>query len=295
MDLEFHQLDLRHADLRIRDEDRRRRLLASLAELGQQAAVVVIAEGDRYVLIDGYQRVELLQRLGRDTVAATVWALPEAEALVARHQLATTTATALEQGWLLSRLQGQGLAQVELARRLCRSKSWVSRRLALVAVLPEEVQAQVRVGTVPPQAAMKSLVPLARANRAQCAALATALGRTRVSVREVAALYQAWRRATGAGRARVVAEPQLYLKVVRAEAAAVASARTGLVRALRQLARSARAAEDAAQAGDVGSTRPTWEPAWNDVQRALGGLQGALATERTDAGPEHANEHPEAP
>jgi hypothetical protein len=211
--------------------------------------VVVIARGP--VRVDRrYQRVELLQRLGRDTVAATVWALPEAEALVARHQLATTTATALEQGWLLARLQGQGLAQEELARRLCRSKSWVSRRLALVAVLPEEVQARVRAGTVPPQAAMKSLVPLARANRAQCAALATALGRTRVSVGK-------WRRCIRrgggprAGRERVVAEPQLYLKVVRGGGRGH-DGEHGLVQALRH--------SHVAPAARARRGRETWGP-----------------------------------
>ena len=73
MDLEFHQIDLRHGDLRIRDESRRRRLIASIAELGQQTAVIVVAEADRYVLIDGYLRVEALRRLGRDTVVATAW------------------------------------------------------------------------------------------------------------------------------------------------------------------------------------------------------------------------------
>jgi ParB-like nuclease family protein len=67
----LHQLALRHADLRIDDPVRRQRLTASLAEVGQQVAVVVVAEGARFVLIDGYRRVEALRRLGRDTVTAT--------------------------------------------------------------------------------------------------------------------------------------------------------------------------------------------------------------------------------
>jgi len=50
-------------------------------------------------------------------------------------------------GWVLAELERRfryGLD--ELARRFDRGVSWVSRRLALVEVLPEAIQQQVRVG-----------------------------------------------------------------------------------------------------------------------------------------------------
>jgi ParB-like chromosome segregation protein Spo0J len=72
VEIDLHQLELRYRDLRIADPVRRRRLRGSLAEIGQQVPVVVIAEGERYVLIDGYQRVDALARLRRDTVLAVV-------------------------------------------------------------------------------------------------------------------------------------------------------------------------------------------------------------------------------
>ena len=71
MQLEFHQLDRRWEHLRVRHPARQRRLLASLAESGQQTPIVVVAvEGqvDRYVVIDGHKRISALQQLGRDTV-----------------------------------------------------------------------------------------------------------------------------------------------------------------------------------------------------------------------------------
>jgi hypothetical protein len=52
----------------------------------------------------------------------------------------------------------------ELARRFDRSVSWVSRRLALVEVLPEAIQQQVREGQILAQVALKFLVPVARQN-----------------------------------------------------------------------------------------------------------------------------------
>ena len=60
MQLEFHQLDRRWEHLRVHHPARQRRLLASLADSGQQTPIVVVAaEGqqDRYVVIDGYKRI----------------------------------------------------------------------------------------------------------------------------------------------------------------------------------------------------------------------------------------------
>jgi hypothetical protein len=93
--------------------------------------------------------------------------MDEAEALVLDRSLRTAEQeTALEQGWLLDELhRGLGLSFEDLARRFDRSVSWVSRRLALVKELPESVQTHVREGKIGAQAAMKYLVPMARAKR----------------------------------------------------------------------------------------------------------------------------------
>ena len=74
MQVEISQLELRYAQLRIRDAAQRSKLLASLAQDGQQSPVmVVVAEAaERYVLIDGYARVEVLRELARDVVVAHV-------------------------------------------------------------------------------------------------------------------------------------------------------------------------------------------------------------------------------
>jgi len=145
MDLEFHQLDLRYEGLRVRRLERERRLLASLAERGQQVPIVVIAltgEANRFLVIDGYKRIRALQRLGQDTVHVTVWDMNETEALVLDRSLRTAEGeTALEPGWLLAELHRSfGLTLDDLARRFDRSVSWVSRRLALVGELPDSIQ-----------------------------------------------------------------------------------------------------------------------------------------------------------
>ena len=67
MQLEFHQLERRWEHLLVRHPARQRRLLASLADSGQQVPIVVVtAEGqvDRYVVVDAYKRMAALERLG---------------------------------------------------------------------------------------------------------------------------------------------------------------------------------------------------------------------------------------
>ena len=114
--------------------------------------MVVAAEGqaDRYVVIDGYKRIAALEQLGRDTVEAVVWPMSEAAAVLLDRSLRLSEhETALEVGWLLAELEQRfGYGLDELARRFDRSVSWVSRRLALVEVLPEAIQQQVREGKI---------------------------------------------------------------------------------------------------------------------------------------------------
>ena len=141
MQLEFHQLDRRWEHLRVRQPHRQRRLMVSLAESGQQTPIVVVlcaGERERYLVIDGHKRIAALEQLGRDTIEATVWAMSEAEALLLDRTLRSSPQeSALEQGWLLSEMEQRfGYSLEELARRFDRSMSWVSRRLALVELLP---------------------------------------------------------------------------------------------------------------------------------------------------------------
>jgi len=217
MRLEFHQLDRRWERLRARHPARQRRLLAALAESGQQTPIVVVAaEGqpNRYVVIDGYKRIAALEQLGRDTVEAVVWPLGEAAAVLLDRSLRfSEQETALEVGWLLAALEQRfGYGLEELARRFDRSVSWVSRRLALVEVLPETVQEQVRQGQIPAQVAMKFLAPVARQSLEDCQRMAAIFAHRRAEVREAGLLYAAWRKGSRAVRKRLLEAPELFFK-----------------------------------------------------------------------------------
>jgi ParB family transcriptional regulator, chromosome partitioning protein len=218
-EIEFHQLDLRHEGLRVRRPEREKRLLSSLAERGQQVAIVVIRlpeEPNRYLVIDGYKRIRALQRLRHDTVRVTIWDMDETEALILDRSLRTAEKeTALEQGWLLSELHTSfSLTMDELARRFDRSVSWVSRRLSLIRELPEPVQQQIRLGKIGAHAAMKYLAPMARVKRYDCERLAEKIAYHQFTTREVGMLYTAWQ-AQPLMRESIIDDPKLFLRAQR--------------------------------------------------------------------------------
>jgi ParB-like chromosome segregation protein Spo0J len=216
MDLEFHQLDLRYEELRSRSPARERHLLSSLAQTGQQLPIVVVraADSSQPIVIDGYKRVRLLRRLGQDTVRATAWDLSEADALLLERMMRAGEAdSALEQGWFLRELRDRWkLSGAELGRRFGRTESWVSRRLALVAELSESVQRHVRAGAISAHAAMKYLVPLARANRTDGERFADAVAPLKPSTRQMAHLYSAWSKGSLKTRELMLKDPALVVR-----------------------------------------------------------------------------------
>lgn len=278
MDVELHQLDLRYEKLRANKPAAERRLLASLADVGQQVPVVVVASDtpDRFVLVDGYKRVRALRRLPQDTVWATRWELSEADALLLDQLMRTSdAATALEQGWLLWELSGRfELSLEELGRRFGRSPSWVSRRIALVHELPDEIQEHVRHGALPAHAAMKHLVPLARANRDDCLRLVTGIAGKGLTDRQVGALYAAWRDGLPATRERVVEAPLLLLRAREEVAKSKADDGRTLVADFDILASVARRATRRLREGMLGRLLP---PERVDVARCFRMAQDEMA------------------
>ena len=224
MQLELHQLDRRWEHLRVRHAARQRRLLASLADSGQQVPIVVVtAEGpaDRYVVIDGYKRIAALEQLGRDTVEAVVWPMSEAAAVLLDRSLRFCEhESALEVGWLLQEMEQRfGYSLEELARQFDRSVRWVSRRRALVELLLEAIQQQVREGQIAAQVAMKFLVPAARQSLEDCQRMAAIFAEYHCDSREAGQLYAAWRRGSATIRQRILDDPTLFFKTQRQEKA----------------------------------------------------------------------------
>jgi hypothetical protein len=91
----------------------------------------------------------------------------------------------------------------------------VSRRLALVELLPEAIQQQVREGKVAAQVAMKFLVPVARQSLEDCQRMATIFAQHHCDTREAGQLYAAWRQGSPVIRKRLLDAPDLFFKAQR--------------------------------------------------------------------------------
>lgn len=298
MELELNQLDRRYQDLRIRSRDREERIAASILRHGQQSPVLVVREGEAWVLIDGFTRWHALERLGQDLIVATALELVTSEALLLRHRLGSATRRCpLEEGWLAEcLLQESELTQDGLAMRMQRSSSWLSRRLALVKVLPKSVQQAVRDGRLPSHAAATYLVPMTRVNRDHAERLVAHLAPRTATVREVERLYRGWKAATDDARERIVDHPWLFLaaeqELEREPSGPVdAAERTrrdleaavGLVRRVRRVVQDGLVVLAEQRAGIH------W--AWRDLVQAVEALRRPLE-ELTDAGPANADRHP---
>lgn len=134
--------------LRLCSEAAGRAMQRSLSERGQLTAVLCYRTSSSLEVFDGFKRLRAartlswpslrVERIATDAVEAklSLWQVNEGHGL-----------SEIEEAWLLRALHKEdGLPQYEIARRLGRHKSWVSRRLMLAECLSEEVEAQVRLG-----------------------------------------------------------------------------------------------------------------------------------------------------
>lgn len=214
-EIEIAHLEFRYAHTRVK------RPVSSLADsikrFGQVVPVVTVRGREGcFVLIDGYLRVEALRGCGQDTVRAEIWPLKEEEAL-ARSLLLSQERKwePLEQALVIRELSvGHGLSQGEVARLMGRNQSWISRRLALVEALPEEVLELVQKGRLSIWSATRVLVPMARAIPAHAKALTETLLREPLSTRALCEFFRHYQRANRTQREKMVGEPLLFLKAL---------------------------------------------------------------------------------
>jgi ParB family chromosome partitioning protein len=221
LESDLHRLELRFACLRMRQPRAVERLAHSIEQNGQWVPVVAVAEqAQRWVLIDGYLRVEALRRLARDTAEVQLWDCPLAQALLmVLVRVQARAWEAIEEGALIRELiSGFELSQREVARQTGRDVSWVNRRLRLVQELPEELFSAICRGEFSTWAATRVLAPLARANSEHAQRLLGALQREPLSTRELATWYQHYRKANRPKRERMLADPRLFCQALQAQA-----------------------------------------------------------------------------
>lgn len=213
IEIDLHCFELRFLDARLRRHRQLARLRQSLERHGQQTPVTAVRADERLVLIDGYLRFEALRGLGHDTIVCDISPEPVTGALLSfLSKQQSRTLEPIEQAWLIAGLLAEGMEQAEVARRLGRDKSWVSRHLSLVTEMPEAVQQAVRAGDVSSWTATRVLKPLARANAAHAEDLLDKLKEHPIPTRQLTRWYHYYQQANQGQRAKMVAEPALFLQ-----------------------------------------------------------------------------------
>lgn len=215
--IEICQLDLRYGHTRIQSPEAVLRFANSLKQSGQIVPVLVVpGEHPRHILIDGYLRVAGLKHCGQDTVWAKIWHDKEQDALV--HVLAKTQDRqwdVFEQAGLIKELNTQHqMSQGQIARLLGKDKSWVSRRLALLDVLSDDIIEYVRKGYIATWSAHRILTPLARANAQHAKTLAENLKKKKISTRNLVVLFDHYKKSNRKTRDNLVQHPHLFLKAL---------------------------------------------------------------------------------
>ena len=213
-EISISSLVLRYAHTRIARPKVLHMMITSMDRYGQIRPVVVVVEKGLMILIDGYLRVQALTHLGRDVVAAEVCREGE---LTALFQLLSRSGErhweAVEQGWILRDIKDRfGCTASEMARSVGRYVSWVTRRLALIETLSDDILQAVCKGHVSTWAATRVLVPLARAKPSHAEKLTRYLSQTPMPARDLAAFLKHYESSNKRTRDRMVAEPCLFFK-----------------------------------------------------------------------------------
>lgn len=221
-DIEIIYLDLLYAHTRIQRSRKVVDLADSLLRHGQLLPIVVVAgELRKFILIDGYQRVEAARRAGLDTLRAHIWPGQPRDAVC--QLLASDGARqfdVFEQAALLQELKStHRLNQSQIAAAMGRHPSWVTRRLALIQQLPAPAIEAVRAGHLSSWSASRVLVPLARANTAHARALVEVIAKQPLTSRQLCQFWQHYQKANRAAREKMVAEPILFFKSLAARQA----------------------------------------------------------------------------
>jgi len=213
--VEHHCLGLPYAPIRLHKRSDLNKLVASIAEHNQLVPIVIVPSAPQHwVLMDGYLRVKALQLVGKDTANAEVWECEPAEALLIlliEHQ--SRPWEVFEEALLLRELQiHYGLSQQNIATRIGRDRSWISRRLTLIDQLPDSILQAVLKGRLSPWIAQRILAPVARATQEHADRLLSYLLKVKTSTREVQYFYDHYQQANCQERLNMVNDPELFFK-----------------------------------------------------------------------------------
>jgi ParB family transcriptional regulator, chromosome partitioning protein len=161
----------------------------SLRREGQLQPVVVRSYEGRHQLVDGFKRYYASQKLGWSSLKALVLTADEitAKCIIIRCNRKNVPLQDYEEALVIrSFYRDHSLHQEQIGKLLGRSASWVSRRLSFIDRLTEQVQSQLKLGSITVSHA-RELVNLPRGKQDEMLRLAMGHG---FSTRQTALLVK---------------------------------------------------------------------------------------------------------
>jgi ParB-like chromosome segregation protein Spo0J len=143
------------------------RMVESMRTYGQLSPLFAGMIERKPLLVDGFKRYRAARVLGNPTVQLRCVERPitALKAIALTMHSVESPGSEIEEALLLHSLHREdGLKQNEIALLCNRHKSWVSRRIALISMLSDEVQQQLRVGLLSISTA-RELLRLPRGNQ----------------------------------------------------------------------------------------------------------------------------------
>jgi ParB/RepB/Spo0J family partition protein len=147
---------------------------------GQLQAVVARVHEGGYQLIDGFKRVYAAEDLMMDYLQCHLLEidLTQAKVLLLSYNRSHKSMEAWEEAMVLQDLQKtHSMDQRSLARLTGYSRSWVSRRLALIGRMDEDISSEIMMGTLTSSHA-RAIVKWPRGNQGEVARVITNFGLT---------------------------------------------------------------------------------------------------------------------
>jgi hypothetical protein len=150
-EVELASLDLRYESFRLKQAALEERLLSSIAQRGIEEALEGVEVKEAQVLLNGFKRYRCARKLRLATVPYSSLGQDEASAILSLLKISNNRSLSiLEQAAFIAELKNvRRLNVAEIAADLCRSKSWVSMRLGLIAEMSAKVRQQLFAGAFP--------------------------------------------------------------------------------------------------------------------------------------------------
>jgi ParB-like chromosome segregation protein Spo0J len=152
--LEISQIDLRFSRLRAEDPQEQLRLYVSVQSEGGVREPLLVSTGveeSRWVLVDGFKRLRVAQKMGLTHLWVQTAQLDgaHAKAAMVHCNQPREGLSKLEEAWIVRSLcRDHSLMQIKVAELLKRDEAWVCRRLKLARDLHESLHEDVRQGAL---------------------------------------------------------------------------------------------------------------------------------------------------